>query len=176
MKEQGLEVSDSENAAEMTALLTELACTHDALRRATRQLGNLYDEMVAPTGLKITQLVMLGQIESLHHGAGPTLQTLAKQMAIGISALTHALKPLIRDGLVQLQAGATDKRIKHAALTPLGKQTLEQGITLWRIANRRTETILGSDAAELLRNLAGQIGSDDFYQAYKTGSNAEKSS
>jgi DNA-binding MarR family transcriptional regulator len=174
VEEQGLKVSDSDNAADMTDLLAELACTHDALRRAARQLGNLYDEIVSPTGLKITQLVMLGQIESLQQGAGPTLQALAKQLPIGISALTHALRPLVRDGIVQLQADAEDKRIKHALLTPLGKEKLQEGVKLWRVANCRTEAVLGANSALLLRDLAGQVGSDDFLKAYKSGFNAEK--
>jgi DNA-binding MarR family transcriptional regulator len=174
VKEQGLKVSDSDNVADMTNLLAELACTHDALRRAARQLGNLYDEIVSPTGLKITQLAMLGQISTLQQGAGPTLQALAKQLSIGISALTHALRPLVRDGIVQLQADEEDKRIKHAVLTLLGKEKLQAGVKLWRVANCRTEAVLGADAAILLRDLAGQVGSNDFLKAFKSDFDAEK--
>ena len=58
-------------------MLAELACTHTALRRAARRLGQLYDEAVAPTGLKATQVGLLGQIAGVHDTGQrdwPTLQ------------------------------------------------------------------------------------------------------
>lgn len=87
-------------------MLSELACTNTALRRAARQLGHLYDEAVAPTDLKATQLGLLSQIDSLGGDDGPTLQALAERLAIRISALTHALRPLVRDSLVELRPDA----------------------------------------------------------------------
>lgn len=157
-----------ETTANTRDILRELACTHDALRRAARQLGNLYDDTVAPTGLKATQIGMLGQIERLATDQGPSLQAVADVLAIGVSALTHALRPLIRDGLVQLRPDDHDRRMKHAILTDLGKRRFEEGLRLWTIAHRRTEAILGAESAELLRSLAGQVSSKDFMTAHES--------
>ena len=82
-------------------LLAELACTNTALRRASRRLGQLYDDAVAPSGLKATQVGLLAQTAGAYAGGKgewPTLQSLAERLAVSISALTHALRPLIRDG------------------------------------------------------------------------------
>ena len=144
----------------------ELPCTHTALRRAARQLGHIYDEALAPTELKATQIGMLAQIDRLGGQEGPTLQTLADEVAVRISALTHALRPLVRDGLVELNADDHDKRTKHAALTAAGKQRLKEGFLLWQSVNRRIESVLGSKSANLLRALADQVSSTDFLDAY----------
>lgn len=154
-------------------MLGELACTNSALRRAARQLGHLYDEAVSPTDLKATQLGLLFQIDSLGGDDGPTLQTLAERLAIRISALTHALRPLVRDGLVKLRPDAHDKRTKHAGLTTLGRNRLDDGIMLWAAANRRVEAVLGSTSARMLRTLADQVSSKEFLDAYKSARTIE---
>ena len=45
-------------------------------------------------------------------------------LAISISAVTHAMRPLVRDGLVRLQPDARDRRTKHAGLTPARARAL----------------------------------------------------
>ena len=60
----------------------------------------MYDEALAPIGLKATQAGLLAQIGGLTGSGGqegPTLHDLAERLAIGNSALTHALRPLVRD-------------------------------------------------------------------------------
>lgn len=144
-----------------------LVCTNDALRRATRQLGMLYDETFAPSGLKATQFGLLIRIEQGADGEGPTLQTVADRLGVGISALTHALRPLVRDDLVALQPDARDKRAKRATLTPLGHQRLQEGRLLWAEAHQRVETLLGIEGAQHLRTLAERLSSDAFACAFK---------
>ncbi|MGU3362781.1 MarR family winged helix-turn-helix transcriptional regulator [Methylobacterium sp. M6A4_1b] len=144
-------------------------CTNDILRRATRHLGHLYDEAFAPTGLKSTQLVLMFQISRLTGDEGPTLQTVAGHVGVGVSALTYALRPLLRDGLVDLVPDLKDKRAKHAVLTTLGRARLDEGIALWTEANRRVEALLGPDDAKLLRTLAERVSSDTFASAFRTG-------
>ena len=122
----------------------KFSCTNNALRRAARRLGQLYDEALAPIGLKATQAGVLAQISELARGQeGPALQDLAERLAIGISALTHALRPLVRDGLVELRQDPQDGRTKRGILTRLGKARLREAYLLWAAANRRVETVLG---------------------------------
>ena len=167
-----LDESSPDSAApgiELSDALGDLACTHTALRHAARRLGHLYDEAVAATGLKATQLALLSQTDLLGGENGPTLQALAERLTIGISSLTYALRPLVRDGLIELRPDARDKRTKHAALTALGRTRLGEGMTLWAAANRRTETVLGHDRATRLRALADEVSSPGFLHAYKAG-------
>ena len=143
------------------------ACTNTSLRRAARRLGQLYDEALAPIGLKATQAGLLAQIGELARGQeGPTLQDLAERLAIGISALTHALRPLVRDGLVELRQDPQDGRTKRGILSRLGKARLRDALPLWAAANRRVETVLEPGSAEKLRSLADQISSQEFLDAY----------
>jgi DNA-binding MarR family transcriptional regulator len=160
LDEPGIQLSDA---------LGELDCTHTALRQAARRLGHLYDEAVAPTGLKATQVGLLSQTDRLGGEDGPTLQALAERLAIGISSLTYALRPLVRDGMIELRQDAHDKRAKHASLTALGRKRLAEGIALWAAANRRTEIVLGHTSANRLRALADEVSSSEFLKAYKAG-------
>jgi DNA-binding MarR family transcriptional regulator len=150
----------------------QLACTNTALRRAARRLANLYDDALAPLGLKATQVSLLAEIDRLttsHGGQAPTLQDLATKLAIQISAVTHALKPLVRDGLVQLQPDEQDKRAKRGALTATGQARLQEAIVHWATANNRVEEVLGGNSAATLRAMADHVASDEFLAAYNQG-------
>jgi DNA-binding MarR family transcriptional regulator len=147
----------------------ELVCTNTALRRAARRLGHLYDDALEPLGLKATQVSLLSEIERFAlscDGLSPTLQDLAIKLAIQISALTHALRPLIRDCLVVLEVDEHDKRAKRAVLTSEGKVRLHEALVHWERVNRRVEEVLGGDSAAALRALADHIASDDFLRQY----------
>jgi DNA-binding MarR family transcriptional regulator len=150
-------------------ILGEVACTNTALRLAARRLSQLYDEALAPLDLKATQISLIAEIERCSAGGnkeGPTLQDLAARLAIQISALTHALRPLVRDGLVELRPDTEDRRIKHGVLTRLGKKRLAEALVLWAAANNRVEDVLGRDSAATLRALADQVASDEFLASY----------
>lgn len=148
----------------------ELACTNTALRRATRRLGQLYDDAMAPLDLKATQFGLLVAIRDLTEGGQePTLNEIATRQLIQISALTHALKPLVRDGLVELHPDPDDRRSKRAALTPAGLDRLQQAAARWAQVNGRVETTLGPGVAEGLRALADLISSERFLDAYRSG-------
>lgn len=161
------------DASELDSLRGRV-CTNTALRLAARRLGQLYDEALAPLDLKATQLALIFEMDKLT-GAdpqGPTLQDLATRLAIQLSALTHALRPLVRDGLVELRHDAEDRRTKHGALTPLGKSRLSKAMVCWAAANDQVEAVLGPASAASLRALADQVASEEFVIAYKAGNRA----
>lgn len=148
----------------------ELRCTHTSLRRAGRQLTQLYDEAIAPSGLTSAQAMLVSQIYELRDegsGNGPSLQKLARRLAIQISALTHALRPLVRDGLVVVSPDAHDRRTKRAVLTPQGLAQTCQMYGLWKETNERIEAVLGQGTTEQLRRLADQVASPEFMKAYR---------
>lgn len=150
--------------------VADLACTNTALRRAARRLGQLYDDAMGPAGLKATQAAMLSNIEEFAAQSpheGPTLQVLAERLGVQISALTHALKPLLRDGLVKVRQDDDDRRTKHAILTAAGKARLKEALRLWAEANNRVETVLGPSTAQTLRALADNVSSEAFLESYK---------
>ena len=154
------------------AMLDDLVCTHTSLRRAARRLGQLYDDAISPTGLTSPQALLLAQIDKLgavYGEEGPPLQVLAGRLAIGVSALTHALRPLVREGLVELRPDTRDRRTKHGLLTSLGRARFQEMVVLWGEASERVEMVLGDGAAEALRRLADTVASQQFLDAYNQG-------
>jgi DNA-binding MarR family transcriptional regulator len=148
-----------------------LPCTNTALRRAARRLGNLYDEALAPLNLKATQVGLLAELDKFRSGGGqegPTLQDLGERLAIQISAVTHALRPLVRDGLIEVRPDALDRRTKRSVMTPLGKARFKEALVLWDKTNRRVETVLGPTSAKALRTLADEVASEEFLHLYKS--------
>ena len=164
--------ADARSDVEPLLALADLVCTHTSLRRAAQRLGQLYDEAIAPTGLTSSQALLLAQIDALsafYGEAGPTLGVLADQLAIRISALTHAQRPLVRDGLVEVRQDDQDRRAKRSVMTSLGKALYKQMLVLWIDANSRVEAALGVTSMEKLSGLADRIASEDFLDAYAAG-------
>ena len=148
----------------------ELSCTHTSLRRAGRQLTQLYDEAIAPSGLTSAQAMLVSQIHEMREeagGAGPSLQKLARRLAIQISALTHALRPLVRDGLVVVLPDSNDRRTKRAMLTTEGLARTCQMYDLWKDTNQRIDAALGKGTTEQLRRLADMVASPAFLEAFR---------
>ena len=147
-----------------------LNCTHTALRQASRQLTQVYDDALAPAGLTSSQALLVARIDELGGapgGKGPSLQALAKRLSIQISALTHALRPLVRDGVLDLHVDADDRRIKRAVLTAKGLGQTRQMYALWSALNQRMDTVLGAGTGAELRALATRVASAEFLAAMK---------
>ncbi|UVK41112.1 MarR family winged helix-turn-helix transcriptional regulator [Mesorhizobium sp. AR10] len=134
-------------------------CNNAMLRRATRKLGQFYDDVLAPSGLKATQQGLLYQI---HIGDEPAMGAIATALVMDLSALGHTLKPLIRDGYVETFADKADRRIKRVRLTPQGLVKLDEVMKLWRVAQQRFEDIVGKEQAESLRTALDGIAALDF--------------
>jgi len=137
----------------------ESLCTNVAMRRATRRLGQLYDDAVESTGLKATQLGLMNSIERMEQ---PTLRALADYLVMDLSALGHTLKPLVRDGYVTLAPHEKDKRAKVASLTTAGKAKLDEGLALWSVAHKRFEQLFGEENARELRRMLDWVASPGF--------------
>jgi DNA-binding MarR family transcriptional regulator len=144
------------------ALRTSI-CNNAALRRAARRLGQLYDDALAESGLKATQGTLLIHVQLLSE---PTLKALADELVMDLSALSHTLKPLIRDGLIKIVPDKKDARAKRITLTPAGRDKLELNLKLWSEAHARFEKMLGPERAEQLRATLDVIASPDFARAF----------
>lgn len=144
-------------------------CTNSAIRRAARQLGQLYDDMIAPSGLKGTQFSLLSQI-ALSSADGTALKPLAEDLVMDLSALGHTLKPLARDGLVELFPDEKDGRVRRARLTPLGLAKQAEALALWRQAQARFDDLFGAERSAEMRSLLGLVSSPDFARAFRAES------
>jgi DNA-binding MarR family transcriptional regulator len=141
-------------------------CNNAAIRQAARMLGQLYDDALAPSGLRATQHNLLNTI---HVMDAPTLREMAPALVMDLSALGQSLKPLVRDGLVAIVPDAQDRRAKRAMLTKAGSKKLQETARLWRHAQDRFEIAFGPRRAEELRESLAGVSTDEFRQAFQDG-------
>jgi DNA-binding MarR family transcriptional regulator len=147
----------------MSTTLTLSVCNYGALRRATRGLGQLYDEALRGSGINAAQYNLLSAISRLD---APTQGELAADMVMDLSALGHTLKPLIRDGWVETRKDEIDARKRRIALTRTGETKRREADALWRSAQRRFENLVGRSVSKELRQLLDQIASPDFAEQF----------
>jgi DNA-binding MarR family transcriptional regulator len=125
-------------------------CFATAMRKASRRLSQLYDEVLEPSGLRTTQFAILSELER-RAKAPPTMRELADAMVMDRSALGHNLRPLERDGLIALEEGEDDRRQRHVVMTAHGQVKRREAKRLWQTAQDRFDEVFGKDAAADLR-------------------------
>ena len=102
-------------------------CACFNFRKASRSVTQLFDQALAPTGLRSTQLVILITGELL----GPSsIARMARELVMDRSTLTRNLRPLIAAGLLELSAGK-DGREKQVELTAQGRKSLVKALPIW---------------------------------------------
>ncbi|MFZ6679062.1 MarR family winged helix-turn-helix transcriptional regulator [Undibacterium sp. Tian12W] len=140
-----------------------LVCNGAALRKANRRVTQLYDAVLAPCGLTISQRSVLVHVQ---RSVSPTMSELAHAMVLDRSALAHNLKPLEREGYLVQTRDAKDGRSKRVTLTPTGAEKLNDANLLWRKAQARFEKTYGPERAKALRFALADIFTDDFAEAF----------
>src|SRR5882757_3669873 len=139
--------------------IADMHCNATALRKASRRVTQLYDDALAPTGLRSTQFAIL--VEVADAAEKPfTMAELAATLVIERSALGHTLRPLERDGLIVLQEGE-DRRQRHVVLTPKGKAKCREGVRAWQTAQDRFEEVFGRSEANALRSTLLSLAYND---------------
>jgi DNA-binding MarR family transcriptional regulator len=123
-----------------------VVCLCSNARRAALALTSLYDEALAPHGLKITQFSLLHAVK---RRAAPNLAALAAATGLDRSTLGRNLRLLEAAGLVTLAPG-DDGRDRMVALTARGAETLRAATRAWLVLQDRLTATLGEDAARLL--------------------------
>src|SRR5271155_138943 len=108
----------SRRVSESSKLKLSGSCNCTALRKASRRMSQLYDEALAPCGLRTTQRAILNHIK---RAGTPGMGELAEALVMDRGALAHNLKPLERDGFLQVRVDPKDRRNRIVILTTAGK-------------------------------------------------------
>src|SRR5262249_15801331 len=126
-------------------------CVCSTLRMVSRAVTQLYDDILRPSGLRVTQFSILGAIARL---GDANLRQLEHTLAIDQTTLTRSLKLLERNGAID-RVPHPDGRIKAMTLTSKGRKALEAARPLWARAQDRVLRELGTTArADAQRRLA----------------------
>jgi DNA-binding MarR family transcriptional regulator len=126
--------------------MNQVACLCTNTRRAALALTSLYDEALAPHGLKITQFSLLRAIE---RNGTPNLTGLAEDTGLDRSTLGRNLLVIEGKGLVRLRPG-NDQRDRVVALTARGRSRLRGAGEAWRRLEDSLRDSLGPDAEHLI--------------------------
>lgn len=118
-----------------------------------RAITALYDETLAGSGLKTSQLAILSAIRA--HGA-VTMQELAAELGVDPSTMTRTLAPMEREGFVAVEPGE-DRRVKELALTARGHRKLDEAGRLWSKAQKKLAEKIGRPRFERLVEDMGEV-------------------
>src|SRR6185312_13592739 len=115
------------------------ACACGRLRRATRALTQLYDDLLAPSGLRVTQFSLL---RTLARVGSVKLSDLAAAQLLDRTALSRNLDPLVALGHVEIVRGR-DARTKEIAITRKGIAALRTAEPCWTRAQKEVAKRVG---------------------------------
>jgi DNA-binding MarR family transcriptional regulator len=123
-----------------------LDCTGFNLRKATRAVSQLYDEMLRPAGIRGTQYSLLVAVQM----SGPiTVTQLAENAIMDRTTLTRNLEVLEKQGLVHVTSGE-DRRTRIVTITEDGRAVLLKAYPLWEQAQSRIREAMSQERLQTL--------------------------
>lgn len=129
-------------------------CTCLNLRKASRVVTQLFDQVLQPSGILANQFTLLA---ALSVAESVSISRLAQELVMDRTTLTRNLKPLERDGLIRIEPGQ-DQRMRVVSLTPKGQAVLAQALPLWKQAQTKVIKQLGQDRWQsLLSHLSDTV-------------------
>jgi DNA-binding MarR family transcriptional regulator len=125
-------------------------CSCEGLRRTARAVTQLYEDALAPSGLRATQFPIVVALAAV----GPLPVTrLAQGLGLDRTTLTRNMRALLDQGLIAVADGE-DRRTRVVALTPKGRENLTEALGMWEQAQASVEEHFGLGP---LRELHGEL-------------------
>lgn len=131
---------------------TDPLCTCFMVRSLSRKISQLYDDVLAPSGLRGTQFSLLAHARQPPNGQPMGVSVLAERLHTDRTTMTRNLRTLQDAGWIDLVPGK-DARSRCVVLTSDGEVVFRQAVQLWRQAQSRVREICDDntvDALELL--------------------------
>ena len=135
---------------------TDVRCTCFMVRSLSRKISQLYDDVLAPSGLKGTQFSVLLQARTRRGHAPLTVSALAAVLHTDRTTMTRNLRTLEQAGLITLQAG-TDARSRCVVVTEAGEAAFRQALDLWKQAQAQIRTLCGAEQIMALEQLVDHL-------------------
>ncbi len=129
-------------------------CTCLRLRKASRRVSQIYDRSLEPLGLTVTQFSLLGYVAGFD---GIGIGALAAKLVMDPTTLTRNVRPLVRQGLVELVADPDDQRSRCLHLTAAGRKAYQQAKPAWARAQREIDKALEDAGAPTLNKVLDRV-------------------
>lgn len=113
------------------------------VRKASRYISGVFDEVFSPLGLQTSQVNVIISVASFGD-AGVAIAPLAQSLMMERTTLTRNLRPLERAGLVQLEHSEDDARVRVVRLTLAGEVLIGKVNPLWSEALKRLRRSIGA--------------------------------
>ncbi len=126
---------------------SDSVCTCFRLRRAARQVSQIYDHELAAAGLSLNEYSILRHAE---YGGPRLLGELADSLGMERTTLTRNLKPLLEAGWLK-QARGEDARQRLISVTASGRKRIASAKPHWLRAQQRIEASYGAASTDRLR-------------------------
>ncbi|WP_266033984.1 MarR family winged helix-turn-helix transcriptional regulator [Brucella intermedia] len=144
-------MSNSRDVPFETTLLVRDTCLCLHVQRAARALARRFDDALRPVGLTNGQFSLM---MSLNRPVPPPMKPVAELLAMDQTTLTAALKPLQRQGWVEIIVNPDDRRERLLQLTPEGKAILAAAVPIWKATHLDIEKqLVNGNGDEVRRNL-----------------------
>jgi DNA-binding MarR family transcriptional regulator len=129
-------------------------CNCFAVRKAARRVSRLYEDILQPARLRITQFLILAVLAKV---SGASVNELAERLDLERTAMGKTLGPLERDGLIRIEPSPADGRSRVIKLTPKGNRAFQDAVPLWRKAQRQLAELNGATRISALRSSLSEI-------------------
>lgn len=117
------------------------ACTCFNTRKFTRVITQIFDESFKKIGVRGTQFTPLVMI----FARGPvTVNKLSEYLVMDRTTLGRNLKPLERDGLIEIKTGK-DRRQKLISITDKGRDLLTKAFPVWQETQKKILEQIGEN-------------------------------
>jgi DNA-binding MarR family transcriptional regulator len=97
------------------------------IRRAARNVTRFYDACLAPVGITASQFTLLGYLKQQRP---MRISRLAEILSMDRTTLGHNLRPLERDGLLEIVRSDEDRRARLASLSPCRFRKLYSSVSM----------------------------------------------
>ena len=140
----------------MEDILHSQYCVSNNLYKTARVIGRIYGEEMRSSGLQRSQFAILDNLTAI----GPVaLNQLADVLCMERTTLSRNLKPLVKQGYINIAAAKTDGRVKEISITSTGRAKYKQALKLWRHAQQRIINAYGEAPWRTLERSLGALRS-----------------
>ena len=122
-------------------------CLAHSLRRADRVVSQIYNDYLAPVGLRATQFSVLRALSIMGKTTASQIQEV---LILDQTTVSRVLKPLIRDNYIAVSAGV-NKREKALSLSKDGEALYQRALVPWREAQAMLKKRLEGQDQQLIK-------------------------